>query len=344
ADVPDNGYFNPVIKHNGDFVKTEGFCTDVFFTQALSWIKQKSSAEEPFFAYITTNAPHGPFIAPEKYKQKFIDQSYPEDAQGFYGMIENVDDNLGVLMDKLDAWGIADNTILIFMTDNGKTYGGYNTVHGETYNAGMRGFKGSVYEGGTRVPFFIRWPKVFKQGQEIDVMLNHYDILPTFAEIANIDISDIPDIDGKSFYPFLMNDSTHSEDRFRFFHGGRWPLNPENISGQDGTDRWVGTEETSNPDNSKYKKFAVRNERYRFVNNSELYDLSQDPGETSNIAEEHPELIAEMRAAYDAWWMEVRPLMVNENAPLADEKPFWVEYQKQEDSSGIKDWVKPELE
>jgi len=344
ADVPDNGYFNPVIKHNGVFVKTEGFCTDVFFTQALSWIKQKSSAEEPFFAYITTNAPHGPFIAPEKYKQKFIDQSYPEDAQGFYGMIENVDDNLGVLMDKLDAWGIADNTILIFMTDNGKTYGGYNTVHGETYNAGMRGFKGSVYEGGTRVPFFIRWPKVFKQGQEIDVMLNHYDILPTFAEIANIDISDIPDIDGKSFYPFLMNDSTHSEDRFRFFHGGRWPLNPENISGQDGTDRWVGTEETSNPDNSKYKKFAVRNERYRFVNNSELYDLSHDPGETSNIAEEHPELIAEMRAAYDAWWMEVRPLMVNENAPLADEKPFWVEYQKQEDSSGIKDWVKPELE
>lgn len=75
-----------------------------------------------------------------------------------------------------------------------------------------------------------------------------------------------------------------------------------------------------------------------------MYDLSQDPGETSNIAEEHPELIAEMRAAYDAWWMEVRPLMVNENAPLADEKPFWVEYQKQEDSSGIKDWVKPELE
>ncbi|MDO6436193.1 arylsulfatase [Cyclobacterium sp. 1_MG-2023] len=344
ADVPDNGYFDPVVKHNGTFVKTAGFCTDVFFTQALSWIQQKSSAKEPFFAYITTNAPHGPFIAPEKYKKKFIDQGYPEDAQGFYGMIENVDDNLGVLMDKLDAWGIAENTILIFMTDNGKTYGGYNTVHGETYNAGMRGFKGSVYEGGTRVPFFIRWPNVFRQGNEVDVMLNHYDLLPTFAEIANIDISDIPDLDGKSFYSNLINDSIPSEDRFRFFHGGRWPLNPNNISGQDGTDRWVGTEETSNPDNSKYKKFAVRNKRYRFVNNNELYDLSQDPGEKNNIAEEQPELIAEMRAAYEAWWSDVRPLMVNENAPLAKEKPFWVEYQKQVETTGIKDWVKPDME
>ncbi|WP_339904937.1 arylsulfatase [uncultured Cyclobacterium sp.] len=344
ADVPDNGYFDPVIKHNGTFLKTEGFCTDVFFTQAMSWIKEKSSNEEPFFAYITTNAPHGPFIAPEEYKKKFIDQGYPEDAQGFYGMVENIDMNLGVLMDKLDAWEIADNTILIFMSDNGKTYGAYNTVHGEFYNAGMKGFKGSVNEGGTRVPFFIRWPNVFNKGEEVDVMLNHYDILPTFAEIANIDISDITDLDGKSFYSNLINDSIPSEDRFRFFHGGRWPLNPNNISGQEGTECWVGTEETSNPDNSKYKKFAVRNERYRFVNNSELYDLSQDPGETRNIVEEQPELIAEMRAAYEAWWSDVRPLMVNENAPLAEEKPYWIDYQKQKASGGINNWVKPNLD
>lgn len=197
---------------------------------------------------------------------------------------------------------------------------------------------------GNKGAFFIRWPNVFRQGHEVDVMLNHYDLLPTFAEIANIDISDIPDLDGKSFYSNLINDSIPSEDRFRFFHGGRWPLNPNNISGQDGTDRWVGTEETSNPDNSKYKKFAVRNKRYRFVNNNELYDLSQDPGEKNNIAEEQPELIAEMRAAYEAWWSDVRPLMVNENAPLAKEKPFWVEYQKQVETTGIKDWVKPDME
>ena len=258
-------------------------------------------------------------------------------------MIENVDYNLGILMDKLEAWGIADNTILIFMSDNGKTYGGYNTVHGKTYNAGMKGFKGSVYEGGTRVPFFIRWPNKFNKGKEVDVMLNHYDMLPTFAEIANIDISDIPDLDGQSFLPYLDNDSIHSEDRFRFFHDGRWPLNPDNITDQEGTERWVGTAETSNPDSSKFKKYAVRNEQYRFVKNSELYDLYQDPGETNNIAAEHPELIKKMKEAYGVWWDEVRPLMVNETAPLAKEKPFWVEYEKQKEASGIKGWVKPEL-
>ena len=344
ADVPDNGYFDPVIKHNGTFVKTEGFCTDVFFTQALSWIKEKTTKEEPFFAYIPTNAPHGPFIAPEQYKEKFIDQGYPESAQGFYGMIENVDDNLGLLMDKLDAWGIAENTILIFMSDNGKTNGGANTVHGETYNAGMKGFKGSVYEGGTRVPFFIRWPGNFSEGQKVDVMLNHFDIMPTLADITNIDISDIPNLDGKSFLSHLKNDTIQSEDRFRFFHGGRWPLNPENVSDQEGAERWVGTAETSNPDSSKYKKFAVRNERYRFVNNNELYDLANDPGETQNIASEHPELINQMRGAYEEWWSNVRPYMVNEDVPLADEKPFWVDYEKQKEASGIKDWVKPDLE
>jgi arylsulfatase A-like enzyme len=156
ADIPDNNYFDPTVKHNGTFVKTKGFCTDVFFTQALAWIKIKSKEKKPFFTYITTNAPHGPFIAPESYKKKFIDQGYPKKAQGFYGMVENIDDNLGILMEKLEAWNIADTTILIFMSDNGKTYGAQNNVHGKTYNAGMKGFKGGVHEGGTRVPFFIR--------------------------------------------------------------------------------------------------------------------------------------------------------------------------------------------
>lgn len=344
ADVPENGYFDPTIKHNGTFVKTEGFCTDVFFTEALSWIKEKTVKEEPFFAYIPTNAPHGPFIAPDQYKQKFIEQDYPERARGFYGMIENVDDNLGLLMDKLDEWDIAENTILIFMSDNGKTYGGANTVHGETYNAGMKGFKGSVYEGGTRVPFFIRWPGNFSEGKKVDVMLNHFDIMPTLADIANIDISDIPNLDGESFLSHLKRDSVSSGDRLRFFHQGRWPLNPENVSDQEGAERWVGTVENSNPDSSRYKNFAVRSERYRFVSNSELYDLYEDPGESRNIASEHPELVNQMRGAYEAWWTEVRPYMVNEEVPLADEKPFWVAYKKQKASVGIKEWDKPDLD
>jgi arylsulfatase A-like enzyme len=344
ADVPDNKYFDPTIKHNGTFVKTKGYCTDIFFTQALSWIKTKANDKKPFFAYIATNAPHGPFIAPEKYKEKFIKQNYPENAQGFYGMIENVDDNLGLLMEKLNTWDLADNTILIFMSDNGKTWGGQNNVHGETYNAGMKGFKGSVNEGGTRVPFFIRWPNEFNAGEKVDALLNHFDILPTLADIAGIDISDIPDMDGQSFLPYLRDNAYKSNDRYRFFHGGRWPLNPENTDNQEGSERWVGTIETSNPDNSIYKNCAVRNERYRFVNNKELYDVISDPGETQDIASEHQEVVVQMRIAYDEWWSKVRPYMVNENVPLLKEKPFWEEYKKQKESGGIKDWIIPSLD
>ncbi len=344
ADAPNNGYFDPTIKHNGTFVKTKGYCTDIFFTQALSWIKKKSKEDKPFFAYIATNAPHGPFIAPEKYKEKFIDQNYPEDAQGFYGMIENIDDNLGILLDKLNTWEIANNTILIFMSDNGKTGGGKNDVHGETYNAGMKGLKGSAHEGGTRVPFFIRWPGEFNSEKTVDILLNHYDLLPTLADIAGINISDIPNLDGQSFLPYLKDEAYKANDRYRFVHGGRWPLNPENTSNQRGSERWIGTIQSSNPDSSIYKNCAVRNERYRYVNNKELYDVLKDPGETQNIASENQEVVVQMRKVYDEWWSNVRPYMVNENVPLAKEKPFWTEYKKQKESGGIKDWTIPNLD
>ncbi len=339
ADVPDNKYFDPTIKHNGTFVKTKGYCTDIFFAQALSWIKQKADEDKPFFAYIATNAPHGPFIAPEEYKKKFIEQNYPKNAQGFYGMIENVDDNLGLLMEKLNSWDIADNTILIFMSDNGKSGGGRNNVHGPTYNAGMKGIKGTPDEGGTRVPFFIRWPGEFNAGEKVDVLLNHYDMLPTFAEIAGIDISDIPDLDGQSFLPYLLDPTLEPEDRYRFVHCGRWPINPENVNKQECNERWIGTIQSSSPDSSRYKNCAVRNERYRFVNNKELYDVISDLGQKQDIAAQHPEVVAEMRKVYDQWWNDVRPYMVNENVPLAREKPFWVEYEKQKEARGIKDWV-----
>jgi arylsulfatase len=344
ADVPGNKYFDPAIKHNGTFVKTKGYCTDVFFAQALSWIKKKSKTDEPFFAYIATNAPHGPFIAPDKYKEKYIKGKYSENAQGFYGMIENIDDNLGLLMEKLTAWEIAENTILIFMSDNGKTWLRRSEIHGVTYNAGMKGFKGGVHEGGTRVPFFIRWPDKFDANKKVDVLLNHYDLLPTIAEIIGVDISDVPNLDGQSFLHYLKNDNYETNDRYRFFHGGRWKLNPENVSDPEETKRWVGTLQTSNPDSSIYKNCAVRNERYRFINNKELYDVITDPGETRNIASEHPKVVTQMSKVYDEWWTNVGPYMVNENVPLSNEKPFWIEYNKQTESDGIKEWVSPNLD
>ena len=163
ADAPGNKYFDPVIRHNGSFVKTKGYCTDLFFTAALGWIKQVKGADAPFFAYITTNAPHGPFIAPPKNTKRFTDLGFQAKTAGFYGMIENIDENFGRLLDKAEAWGLLENTVIIFMSDNGMTGGGSGRgVVGKTadgkgltaYNAGMRGQKGSPDEGGVRVPFF----------------------------------------------------------------------------------------------------------------------------------------------------------------------------------------------
>ncbi len=344
ADVPENRYFDPVFKHNGTFVKTKGFCTDVIFSQALGWIRKQSRNHTPFFAYIATNAAHDPFFAPDKYKEKFNRQGYPEDARGYYAMIENIDDNLGVLLDKLDAWDLAQSTIVIFMTDNGKSHAIHKAEHEATYNAGMRGFKGSPYEGGTRVPFFIRWPGKFKAGQQIEVLLNHYDILPTLADIVGMDISDLPDLDGQSFLPYLQGKEVEQPDRYRFVHGGRWPLNPNNTNGQIIDPKWLGTEESSNPQAWKYINCAVRNEQYRLVNNSELYDLYNDPGETRDVASEHPGQVVEMQLAYDRWWDSVLPYLVNENIPLAGEKPFWVQYSAQKEAQGIEEWSPPGLD
>jgi len=142
-------------------------------------------------------------------------------------------------------------------------------------------------------------------------------------------------MDGLSFLPFLEDEAYKGEDRYRFFHVGRWPLNPENVNGVEIKEHWVGTAESSDPENYKYKNCAVRNERFRFVNNSELYDLFNDPGETTDVAAKYPEIVEQMKKAYDQWWSEVRPLMVNETAPLTKERPFWVDYEKQKESTGI---------
>ena len=347
ADVPGNNYFDPVIMHNGSFVQTRGFCTDIFFKQALGWIQSTGKSGKPFFAYIATNAPHGPYIAPDEYKRKYIEKGYSSHSQGFYGMIENIDDNMGILLGKLDQWNLSDETIVIFMSDNGKAFlGGERDPHGEVYNAGMRGFKNSVYEGGTRVPFIIKWPGQIAAGKNIDVMLNHYDILPTLADIAAVDISDLQGgLDGVSFLPVLKEQVTEPEDRYRFFHKGRWPKDSATaFIHLDSKDvGWFSSKEKSDPDQYKFRDCAVRNERFRLVNNCELYDLFADPGETTDVSELLPGIIEDMQEAYSAWWEAVRPFMVNESESLDKEKPFRVEYEKQKAGTGIPEWAQPEL-
>ncbi|MDP4793068.1 MAG: arylsulfatase [Verrucomicrobiales bacterium] len=325
GDVPGNDYFDPTIRHNGKFVKTKGFCTDVFFQEALGWIRDQK--DKPFFAYIPTNAPHGPFIVGEEYKAMYRDQVDDEDTAAFFGMITNIDDNVGLLMEKLDEWGLAENTLLIYTTDNGSAKGS------KIFNAGMKGGKGSQNEGGSHVPLFFRLPGTTTAGQDLDQLARHIDIFPTFAELAGADISDLG-LEGRSLVPLLKDAEAEWPDRNLFFHGGRWPK--EGASGKFGKG-------DSNPDSYQYKKFAVRSDKWRLVGINELYDIENDPGETTNVFDQHPEVVAELMAAYDEFWAKARPLLVNEDAPLDVEKPFEANYLKEKAEGGIPEWEAPEL-
>lgn len=327
ADSPNNKYNNPVVRHNGVFKKTEGFCTDVFFTAALDWIHAKAKVDkpQPFFAYIATNAPHSPFVAPEADAKRFLDLGFGKPQAGFYGMIENIDTNIGRLITKLEEWKLMDNTVLIFMSDNGMTGVGSGQPGKELaegypfYNAGMKGLKVTPEEGGVRVPFFIRWGERFKAGHDIDRIAGDIDILPTLAAIAGAELP-AGQVEGRNLLP-LLESATLPEwsDRFLFTHVGRWPV-------------------AANPDDYQWQNFSVRNQRFRLVGRDQLYDMEKDPGQTHNVAGEHPEVVREMLAAYDTFWKEARPLMINEDVPLSKTRPYHVDYRKQEQTNGIPRW------
>tara|TARA_R110002096_G_scaffold32166_11_gene93739 strand:- start:754 stop:2232 length:1479 start_codon:yes stop_codon:yes gene_type:complete len=332
ADFPPNReaegkYFDNVILHNDTIVKTKGFCTDVFFEAALGFIKKNHESGTPFFAYITPNAPHGPMLAPEKNKKRFLDDGWDESTAGRYGMIENIDENFGLLMEKLDEWEAWDNTLVIFMTDNGQA-GSRGEKDGKSvkmHTAGFKSGKGSSYEGGSHVPAFWRWKGVLGEGTDINGLAAHIDLFNTFADLAGAEIpAGIQKIDGKTLLPLLENPEAEWADRHLFFHKGRW-------------------EKGEDPNLSQYKGCAVRNTRWRFVDNKELYDISADPYEATDVADQHPEVVAELRKVYDQWWVESIPLMVNEDNAYYKEHPQAVRYERQLKKKGIPEWVEPKL-
>lgn len=334
ADAPGNKYFDPVIRHNGSFVQTHGFCTDVFFSAALGWIAESQQQSRPFFAYITTNAPHGPFIAPPQNRKRFTDLGFNDQQAGFYGMIENIDENIGRLMELLEDRDLLQNTVIIFMSDNGMTGGGSGRLGkamGKAadgtellpFNAGMKGLKGSTDEGGVRVPFFVRWDGRITPGRDVDRIAAHIDLLPTLAALAGAALPK-NQVEGRNLLPLIQNSDVSWEDRFLFTHKGRWK------TGED-------------PDEFKWKNFAVRNQQYRFVDNTALYDMLTDPGQKQNIMQQHPATVEAMRAAYDTWWTETRPMMVNESAPMSPVRPFHELYRRQQADAGIPDWKAPEI-
>lgn len=308
GDAPGNTNIDPALWHNGTYVKTKGYCTDLFFAQALKWIDAKRGGKQPFFAYIPLNAAHSPHVLPKEYYQQYLGKpGVNERTAKFFGMLENIDTNFGVLLAKLKEWGIEENTLVIYLaSDNGGTLGG------RIFNAGMRGGKGTPYQGGTRVPCFFRWPAGgIPAGVESDALSAHLDIFPTFAEIAGVELAGEArkQVEGRSLLPLLKNPKAEWADRTLAHHVGRWAK--------------------GRAEEAKHEKCAIQNARFTLVNNKELYDLKADPGETTNVIDQHPEVAATLRAAYDQWWAEARPLLVNEAATGPTINPMKELYWKQ---------------
>ena len=315
GDAPGNSYFGPWVLHNGTFVKTEGYCTDEFFGHARKWIKRQVDRKKRFFAYISTNAPHGPLHVAEKYSQPFIDAGQAEDTAKYYGMIVNIDENVGALLADLEELGVERDTLVIFMTDNGDTRPG-----NKVFNAGMKGGKGSVDEGGTRVPCFFRWPGTLAAGVDVDRLAAHIDLLPTLCEIAGAEPKEADKLHGRSLVPLLKDAKAPWEDRMLVSHKGRWKVG-------------------SDPNASKNKDFSVRSQRWRFVGPGKLYDMEADPGQKTDVAAQHPEVVKAHLAFYNQWWKGALPNLVNEKALRSVPNPFHVLFHEQQD--GPKPVAKP---
>jgi arylsulfatase A-like enzyme len=294
-----NTQFDDTYFLNGEAKKYKGYATDIWFDDAISFIHNNANKEDPFFLYVSTNAPHAPFRAPEKYIQPYRDLGVPEELALFYGMIASLDENVERLQNAMHETNITDNTIFIFMTDNGSVMGGKGAklVKGETkalieknigqkitsLNYGMKGAKNNVYEGGHRVPFYIKWPNGgFIKSTDIDGLAAHFDVLPTLLDLIGGNTNKL-DTDGVSLKSALTQHS---------------PLPDRTLT--------VTTQRVLNPDPNR--PYAVMKNKWRYVhgnskaNNIELFDLELDPGQTMNIIEEHPEIANELANSYQQWW------------------------------------------
>jgi arylsulfatase A-like enzyme len=280
-DYWDNCYVNDTYYHNGNPEKQEGYCTDVFFNEAMSYIEESAQQDDPFFVYISTNAPHGPLICPPEYAEPYL-EGETKDIARFYGMITNIDDNVGKLRKFLQLKGLEENTILIFTTDNG----GYTGVN--LYNAGMRGRKNTPYEGGHRVPFILHWPKGgFDKEQRINTLTANIDVAPTLLDLCNIEVPEGVDFDGTSLRP-LIEKGEHPD----------WPDRILMVDSQyKGLEKWSTT--------------AVMSQRWRLVNGNELYDMDKDPGQENNVFSEYPEVVQRLSSFYDTLWDELDPVFRN---------------------------------
>ena len=308
-------YTDPILLHNGVQTPEKGYCTDIYFDNALNFVEKQVQQKKNFFVYLPTNAPHGPFhdVPPDWYDYyKGIDLSsnlFPQDVghplpkkwdndklARIFAMISNIDDNIKKLFDRLKAMGQLDNTLVIFMVDNGP-----NT---RRFVAGMLGMKTNVYEGGVRSPMYLHWTGKLQAGKTSDRVVAHIDILPTILDACGVKKPPEVKLDGRSFLPLLTQDKPDWPDRNIVIqsHRGNVPV--------------------------RYHNFMIRNQKWKMLHNSgfhkenfegkpkfELYDMENDPLEMHDLAAGHPDIVAKMKKAYDEWFDDVSSTRPDNYAP-----------------------------
>ena len=282
SDPPGTDYFDPILSHNGQPKEYSGYCTDVYFDEAMRWIGDGGGA--PFFAYIPTNAPHSPYLVPDSYREVYAEQGLSDKDARIYGMITNIDDNVGRLMDHLEEHGLTGNTLFIFLTDNGPTT--------RLYHAGLRQQKGSVYENGIRVPFLARWPDRLAP-LKLEELGAHIDVAPTLLSATGTAPPSEVQFDGIDLLS-LWNGGVDSLPERTYFVQAHRGNEPE-----------------------PYRAFAAVEQRYKLVQALsfsepappdaplELYDLIEDPGEESDLSADLPDVVERLKAGYDQWLADV---------------------------------------
>ena len=294
----DSAYFDPLLWKNGKKVQTKGYCSDVFTDGAIDFLK--NNKDSTFFLYLSYNAPHTPLQLPVKYEDMYKDMSIDtgkyqngnrpfnkmnegalEAARKVYGMVTNIDDNLARLFKTVNDLGLRKKTVIVFLTDNGPQQ--------PRYTSGMRGLKGSVYEGGIHVPFFISMPGTFEENAEFNTPSAHIDVLPTLLDLCKIPIPQSPTLDGKNLMSVVRGEETDWKDRSLFYYWQRGYDHP-------------------------YRNVAVRQGAYKLVGHTdhladigafELFNLLEDPGEMNNLVEKNPETARKLKDAFDEWYEEI---------------------------------------
>lgn len=319
-------YYNWILDRDGYTERTDGrYLTDVFSDAAVGFIK--GNQKNPFFLYLSYNAPHSPLEAPQELVDKYLRTGkVNKGVATLYAMIERMDTGIGRVLQAIEETSQADNTIVVFTSDNGPWMGKY-TNNGESfsmdrYNGPFRGMKQDVLEGGTRVPCLVRWPKGLRGGRTVNTIAHLTDWRPTLLEAAGIASSSKFPLDGRNLMPSLKSGKDENPPALYWQYNRYDPVVHCNAAVRDGPWKlyFPGIPEAMvklKSDNAPYLELYQRPHYEMEIFNPpvertlsdpqspELYNIEADPGESVNLADQYPELVDRLTEQLENWFVEV---------------------------------------